>query len=188
MTQEEQARGELRSRQGAGARYDDPSAPAPDLNLARQGTAYFARLLANMSDRQLNGQSRTPGVSRREIVARIGLEARFLAETVAWVRDHPGQALPFDAQPIPDGVDFAATLPSLALRNLFSHSEVHLNVEWRDLSASGWVEMAFDRAGKQIPIRATPRWRARSLWYSAHQLGVGGRFADIPYELQVAEH
>ena len=182
---EEAARIALRARQGPGARYDDASAPAGDLDHARRGTAYFARLLAMVSDQDLHGDSRSPGVSRRKVIASLGLQARLLAETVAWVRMNPGQPMPFDTSPKPEAVDLAATLPSQALRNLFSHSEVHLNVEWRDLGAAGWSAIACDRNGMEIPIRSTPRLRAFSLWYGAYELRTSGRLSDIPAELQI---
>src|SRR5277367_5455137 len=51
------ARTRLRERQGAGARYDAPTAPAADLLLARRGTAYFARQLNALSDIELDGPS-----------------------------------------------------------------------------------------------------------------------------------
>lgn len=181
---EEAARAQLRARQGAGARYDHFSAPHVDLSLVRQGTAYFARLLMNMTDEQLSAPSRAPGISRREIVARVGLEARFLAETVAWVRVRSDQPLPIDQSVVPSEVDFISTLPSQALRNLFSHSEVHLNVEWRDLDAEGWNAIITDRSGRPFPIDTTPRLRAHSIWHNACQLGLSSRVADIPKELR----
>jgi len=180
MPEEELARAQLRARQGAGARYDDPAAPHDDLALARRGTAYFARLLANLHDRQLDDLSATPGLGRRHIIAQVGLEARLLAEAVASVRTAQGEALAFDIDPTLGEVEFTATLPSQALRNLFSHSEVHLNVEWRDLASDGWAAAVIDRTGKHVSIAGTPRRRALSLWQRAFQLRAGARQADFP--------
>jgi maleylpyruvate isomerase len=61
---EEEARALLRERQGAGARYDSPIAPARDLLWARRGTAYFARKLNELSDSELDAPSRVAGWSR----------------------------------------------------------------------------------------------------------------------------
>ena len=61
----EEARAALRELQGRGARYDAAAAPARELDWARRGTAYFARLLNNLSDEDLDAPSALPGVSRR---------------------------------------------------------------------------------------------------------------------------
>lgn len=47
------AREALKARQGKGARYDAPNAPAEDLLLARRGTAHFARKLMELPDAEL---------------------------------------------------------------------------------------------------------------------------------------
>jgi maleylpyruvate isomerase len=183
IAHDDNARAELRARQGAGARYDDPAAPHDDLRLARMGTAYFARLLANLNDRELDNCPEDATVSRRQVVARVGLEARLIAEAIASLRTAPSIPLAFELVPTPEELTFTSTLPPQALRNLFAHSEVHLNVEWRDLSADGWSSILQDAAGNQVPVAATPRNRALSLWRQALKLHAGGRQADVPFEL-----
>jgi maleylpyruvate isomerase len=79
----DKARAALRKRQGSGARYDASSAPARELDWARRGTAYFARLLNPLSDGDLDAPSAVQGFSRRHIVAHIGYHARVLSEIVA---------------------------------------------------------------------------------------------------------
>lgn len=176
----EEARAALRTRQGDGARYDAANAPARELDWARRGTAYFARLLNNMSDADLDAPSALPGHSRRQIVAYIGYQARTLSEIVAWGRT--GQIGPFAGMMdvACEEVAFGAALPARALRYLFHHSEVHLNVEWRDLTDAGWDACVEDLAGRRLPLRETPEIRARALWLHAVDLGAGGRFADMP--------
>ncbi|WP_052210821.1 maleylpyruvate isomerase N-terminal domain-containing protein [Rhizobium rhizogenes] len=181
---EEEARAALRARQGAGARYDAPTAPANELDWARRGTAYFARLLMNLSDGALAGPSKIAGVDRRWLVAAIGLQARMLAEAVAWVRSNSSHHLPFDLAVDRQEIALAATLPCQALRNLFAHSEVHLNVEWRDLADDDWSGWAEDRNGKRLAVSATPKIRAIRLWNCAIQLDAGGRSSDIPGSLR----
>ena len=44
-------------------------------------------------------------------------------------------------------IDFGATLSPIALRHLFDHSAVHLNVEWRDLPAGRLAPQSPDHPG-----------------------------------------
>lgn len=172
------ARQALRQRLGAGARFDAEAAPVRDLAWARLGTAYFARKLNELSDADLDGASLLPGWTRRHVIALVAYEARSLALQVEAART--GE--PFVS--VPDGqrareVELGATLPSRALRNLFNHTEVHLNVEWRDLTDAGW-ERSVDLGGTLLPVRQTAWRRARAIWVHAVDLGNGGSFLDMP--------
>lgn len=179
----EAARAALRSRQGSGARYDAGNAPARELDWARRGTAYFARLLNEIGDAEFDKPSVLPMVSRRHIIAHIGYHARLLSKIVGWVRSNRDGHLPFNAEVDLEDVRQQATLPARALRNLFVHSGVHLDVEWRDLSDAQWDTSAQDRNGQPIAIRETPCRRARAIWLHAMDLGAGGRFEDMPPDL-----
>lgn len=179
MTRIGDARVELRERLGPGARYDDPQAPATELQWARLGTAYFARKLNELTDRQLTART-DKGLRFRRIVCGVSYQARSLAQVIEWVRNGslvPGED-PFAA--IAESVELGVTLPAAALRHLFKHSEVHLNVEWRDLRADEW-DAVLDIPGHQpLGIRKTAWRRARAIWLSAVDLGAGGTFSDFP--------
>jgi maleylpyruvate isomerase len=168
----------LRQRQGDGARYDSPSAPAQDLTWARRGTAYFARVLNGLSDNALDEPSLIPGWTRRHVTAHVAYQARHLAQLIEEITD---------AAPAPhmDDIQAAAlveegsTLPARALRNLFYHTEVHLNVGWRDLSDTDWDrQVRFE--GKDVKLAQTPWLRARSIWIHSVDLAGNGSFLDIP--------
>ena len=79
MSTLDQARAELRARQGRGARYDAPEAPAAALALARSGTAYFARKLNALSDADLYQPSQIPGQIRAHLICAVAYQARALA-------------------------------------------------------------------------------------------------------------
>jgi maleylpyruvate isomerase len=115
---DEEARDALRARQGAGARYDAPVAPHDQLLLARRGAAFFARVLNELTDRELDAPSACDGLSRRHIVSEVSLSE----DEEAWQPNMP----------------MTVTLPARALRFLYTHSDIHLNVEFRDLSSSQW--------------------------------------------------
>src|SRR5690625_2550856 len=82
----EEAREALRVRQGAGARYDSPNAPARDLAWARGGTAYFARKLNELTDAELFRPSLLPGWTRAALIAHVGYNARALTRLCEWAR------------------------------------------------------------------------------------------------------
>jgi maleylpyruvate isomerase len=175
------AREALRQRLGAGARYDADAAPARDLAWARLGTAYFARKLNELSDEALDGASLLEGWTRRHVVALVGYQARALALQVEAART--GDAAPPMSEAALSGqIELGATLPSRALRNLFDHTEVHLNVEWRDLTDAGW-ERSVPVDGGRLPVRRTARMRARAIWVHAVDLDNGGSFFDFPPDL-----
>lgn len=171
---EDAARADLRTRQGVGARYDSPGAPAPDLLLARRGTAYFARKLNELNDSELYLPSAIAGLSRAQIVANISYEARSLAlANDALVQSGTPPCKPLLIN------EFAATLPARALRHLFRHSEVHLSVCWRDLTDEEWGMQITLPDGTQHEARALPRLRARSIWQAAVNLGTGAYAREV---------
>ena len=74
----EAARAALQARQGEGARYDAATAPARDLDWARRGTAYFARMLNGLSDAALDtGMQGMPEARRRRVISAYCQTCRF---------------------------------------------------------------------------------------------------------------
>lgn len=177
---EEEARARQRERQGAGARYDSPGAPADHLLLARRGTAYFARKLNELSDGALDAPSRVPGWSRRHVIAHVGYHARGLARLVEAARNGAAEESMAEPENQIEDVEFGATLPAHALRYLFQHSSIHLNVEWRDLSVNGWRGSVRSLNGELVAIRKTPWMRAREIWIRAVDLDNEGTFSHFP--------
>ncbi len=174
------ARAALRVRLGGGARYDDPAAPAEMLGWARLGTAYFARLLNNLSDEDLDAPSRVPGWTRRHVVAQVGYQARALTRLTEWAATGVPQPLYASAAARLDEVENGATLPAGALRGLFRHAAVHLDVEWRDLSSSAWGAALTLPNGPPVTARDTGWLRAREIWLRAVDLDSQGSFLDMP--------
>lgn len=189
MTALDEARAALQSRQGRGARYDAEAAPARELAWVRLGTAYFARKLNELSDQALLEPSALPGLDRASIVAAVSYRARALAliaeqaRTGEPVSDEAESFVPSDPAALAQEIALAATLPARALRNLFQHSEIHLNVEWRDLDSAAWDRSAPGPDGQWPTPRACVGFRARDIWLAAIDLGNGGRFADLPADL-----
>lgn len=170
----EAERAALVARQGLGARYDATEAPADSLLLARRGTAYFARLLNRLPDDALVDNPRAL------LVSRVGYHARGLTRLMTWARtgeetpQHPSEAAR-DAEVIA-----GSSLPARALRGLFDHAAIHLDVEWRDLPGLAWDAKLRLLDGTQITARDTPMIRARMIWRAASDLDAGARRIDLP--------
>lgn len=175
----EDARAALRLRLGPGARYDDASAPAADLLWARLGTAYFARRLNQLTDADLTADTER-ALQIRTIVCSVSHEARALAQVAEVARTGHCLAEREPCESVAEALALAVTLPAAAIRHLFKHSAVHLNVEWRDLDSRGWDAFVSCAGGQQMHVRATVWQRARSIWLKAVDLGNGGSFRDLP--------
>ena len=160
------ARDALVERQGKGARYDAPNAPDQDLLHARRGAAFFARKLNDLTNDELQQASGVKGWSRAQLIADISYSARILALSLENLRNGNNQQ---DTDWLPD-LALAATLPSQAIRSLYIHSDVHLNVEFRDLREENW-EMVFSHGPYVgIAVRSAPALRAKALWLGAQNL------------------
>ncbi|MEX3014716.1 hypothetical protein [Gymnodinialimonas hymeniacidonis] len=159
-------RAALMARQGMGARYDAPQAPAKELLLARRGTAYFARVLNGLTDEAL--MQKGPA----KAVAEVGYHARALAVGLASVRTGA------PAEPVRVAKD-VTSLPARALRGLFHHSAIHLDVEWRDLPGPMWPVAVLPDGTRAIE---TPLQRAEHVWRQA--VLIGGRLTDLPAQFR----
>jgi maleylpyruvate isomerase len=166
----------LRARLGVGARQDAPGAPADALRLARHGMAFFARHLNDLSDRDLDQPSRVPGWRRAHVVAHVSLAARAQALALADMRGQPPED-DFDWTP---DVDLTATLPTRALRHLYEHAHVHINVEWRDLTTAQWGQNVALDSTQMGPASDLPLQHAALLWWGAVALNTAATESEIP--------
>lgn len=170
----------LRARQGTGARYDAANAPHEDLLLLRRGTAYFARRLNELANLDLRERSLCQNWTRSRLVAEVCHHARHLAITLKGLRDElTDEESAWKPEP-----EFAATLPPHALRYLYHHSSIHLNVEFRDLGEEDWNRQITQGSDRRVCVRALPLQRAHLIWGAAHGLKTGGRHTDVPQQIQ----
>jgi len=147
---------------------------------ARRGTAFFARKLNELSDSELDGDSLLPGWTRRHITAHIGYNARAIARLIEWAATGVETPMYASTAVRDHEIDFGATLSPIALRHLFDHSAVHLNVEWRDLPGDAWHHKVRTIQGREVPATETVWMRSREVWMHAVDLANGASFADIP--------
>lgn len=163
-------------------RATDPGLLA-GLLLARRGQAYFSRKLNELRNDRLDAPSLVAGWTRRHVVAHVGLNARALTRLTEWAAT--GVETPMYASPAERDaeIEFAATLPARALRNLSAHAAVHLDVEWRDLPEEAWRAPVRTALGRTVPASETVWMRTREVWVHAVDLDNGGSFDDFPAEL-----
>jgi maleylpyruvate isomerase len=147
---------------------------------ARRGTAFFARKLNELSDAELDGASLLPGWTRRHITAHIGYNARAIARLVEWAATGVETPMYASTAARDHEIEFGATLSPIALRHLFDHSAVHLNVEWRDLPAEAWNHKVKTAQGRIVPAEESVWMRTREVWIHTVDLANGASFADIP--------
>ncbi|WP_028268263.1 MULTISPECIES: maleylpyruvate isomerase family mycothiol-dependent enzyme [Micrococcaceae] len=164
------------------ARHDQTSDPQllESLLQARRGTAFFARKLNELSDADLDGPSLLPGWTRRHVTAHIGYNARAIARLIEWAATGVETPMYASTEVRDHEINFGATLPPIALRHLFDHSAVHLNVEWRDLPADSWHHKVKTAQGRTVPAEETVWMRTREVWTHAVDLDNGATFSDIP--------
>lgn len=177
------ARLELRRLQGPGARYDSSRAPALELDWARRGTAFFARKLNELGDDELALPSALPGWTRAELIAHVGYNARALTKLTEWARTGIETPMYDSALQRTGEIRWGGTLPARALRHLFDHSAVHLNVEWRDLTDEQWDHDVLTAQGRTVAVRETAWMRAREVWIHAVDLVNGASFREFPQGL-----
>jgi maleylpyruvate isomerase len=163
-------------------RVTDPAITA-SLLLARRGQAYFSRRLNDLADADFDGPSLLAGWDRRHLIAHVGLNARAVTRLVEWAAT--GVETPMYSSPTArnEEIEFSATLPTQALRNLSDHAAIHLTVEWRDLPEEAWDHEVRTAQGRIVPVSETVWMRTREVWIHAVDLGNGGRFEDFPPEL-----
>ena len=147
---------------------------------ARRGTAFFARKLNELTDAELDGGSLLQGWTRRHVTAHVGYNARAIARLVEWAATGVETPMYPSTEVRNHEINFGATLSPIALRNLFDHSAVHLNVEWRDLAADAWHNKVKTVQGRVVPAEETVWMRTREVWVHAVDLDNGASFADIP--------
>ncbi|KMM47235.1 maleylpyruvate isomerase [Cellulomonas sp. A375-1] len=163
-------------------RTTDPQLLA-SLLLARRGQAYFSRTLNELRNDELDAPSLVPGWTRRHVVAHVGLNARALTRLTEWAATGVETPMYASREERDAEIEYGATLPARALRNLSAHAAVHLNVEWRDLSDEAWRAQVRTAQGRVVPASETVWMRTREVWVHAVDLDNGASFRHFPAEL-----
>lgn len=167
------------------ARHDLTTDPVlrEQLLQVRRGTAFFARKLNELRDEELDSPSLVPGWSRRHVAAHIGYNARAIARLIEWARTGVETPMYESYEARNHEILYGATLSPIALRNLYYHAAIHLNVEWRDLPDEAWSFKVRTIQGREVPAAETVWMRSREIWVHAVDLANGASFRDIPIQV-----
>jgi len=151
-----------------------------DLEVARSGSEYFGRRLAELSDADLAADSLLPGWTRAAVVAHVGYNAYALRRLCHWART--GVETPMYASTEERDAEIArgATLPPAELRRLYAESRDALDGDWRGLLDDAWQAEVRTRQGRRVRAWETAWMRAREVWIHAVDLGSGGSYRDFP--------
>ncbi|WP_026549228.1 maleylpyruvate isomerase family mycothiol-dependent enzyme [Arthrobacter sp. Br18] len=157
----------------------DPALPDA-LRQARQGTAFFARKLEELSDAEFDGASLLPGWSCRHVVAHIAYNARAISRLVAWAATGVETPMYPSMEVRNDEIASGATLTPVTLRELFRDSAEQLDADWDNLPAKAWLHTVRTVQGREVPATASVWMRSRELWVHAVDLDTGANFGDLP--------
>src|SRR6202163_1903330 len=148
--------------------------------IARRGTAYFARSLAELTDDDLDGDSLLTGWTRKHVIAHVAYNAAALCRLMGWAA--AGVETPMYESPEQRSQEIkqGATLSAAALRNLFDHTVARLDEKWRHLPPTAWDTDVRTAQGRTVPAAETAWMRTREVWIHAVDLDDGARFGDFP--------
>ncbi len=153
----------------------------PDrLLIARRGTSYFARHLADLSDAALDGDTLLDGWTRRHLVAHVGYNAAALCRLLDWAVTGIETPMYESSEQRSREIKEGATLSAAALRNLFDHTVARLDKQWRTLPSAAWSAEVRTAQGRTVPVSETAWMRTREVWIHAVDMDDGGRFGDLP--------
>lgn len=163
----------------------DPDSTRYWLDLARQGTGHYDRVLADLADDDLNGPSLLDGWSRKHVVGHVAYNAFALTRLTDWGRTGVESRMYASTEQRNEEIETGATLEAADLRDLHARGVRTLDEGWDSLSADAWAARIVTAQGVDRPVSDTPWMRSREVWIHAVDLDAGATFADIPPEVLV---
>ncbi len=150
------------------------------LSLVRRGTAYYSGQLATLKNTQFHEPTLLSEWDIAHLSAHVAYNAAALCNLMEWAST--GKEKPMYDSPEARGeeIEFGATLPPGAIRNLHDHTLVRLDVAWRDAPDYAWEAEVKTAQGRTVPASETLWMRSREVWIHAIDLNQSGRFTDIP--------
>ena len=153
---------------------------AERLDIAREGTAYFAQQLAVLPDAEFDGPTLLAGWTRRHLVAHVAYNAAALCRILDWAATGTETPMYESMEQRAAEIDEGSTLSVGSLRNLFAQNAAHLDEKWRTLPEPAWTAEVRTAQGRMVPASETAWMRSREVWVHTVDLDTGGRFEDFP--------
>lgn len=151
------------------------------LDIAREGTAYFAQRLVELSDADLSGPTLLDGWTRKHLVAHVAYNAAALCRILDWAATGIETPMYESTEQRAREIEEGAALSASSLRNRFTHNATQLDEKWRSLPDRAWDAEVRTAQGRMVPASETAWMRSREVWIHAVDLGNGGRFEDFPH-------
>jgi maleylpyruvate isomerase len=154
--------------------------PQVSLGWLDDGTSRLFGLIDRLPDAALGEPSGLPGWDRLTLLAHLALNARALANLVAWART--GEPTPM----YPDPERRAADIVELGrasvavVRQSMVDADATLRRDLADLPDDRWSAEVRTFRGRAIPASEIPWMRNREVWVHAVDLAAGVTFADVP--------
>ncbi|TFC81211.1 maleylpyruvate isomerase family mycothiol-dependent enzyme [Cryobacterium cheniae] len=158
----------------------EPSARRLTLDLARQGTEFFARELQGLTDEELDGDSLLPGWTRRQVVAHVASNARAIGRLAQWADTGTETVMYASMEARNAEIAAGSILSSDALRESWADSAADLDRRWQALPDDRWSVPVRNGQGATIPVRDSIWMRTRELWIHTVDLNHGAGFRDLP--------
>lgn len=130
------------------------------LAIVRDGTAWFDRHLADLTDADLDDASALPGWTRRHLLAHVGYNAAALRNLVTWASTGVETPMYPSAQARNSDIEAGALLPVEDLRNMHAHNASRLDSAWQSLSGDRWDAEVRTAQGQPVPASETVWMRA----------------------------
>lgn len=163
-------------------RTHDPEIRAA-LQLVSEGTEYFDRTCAALTETHAGGASLVPDWSRRHVIAHVAYNAQALARLVDWASTGVENPM-YESTAVRNAqIDEGSTLPLSELRLLCRDAADALDAGWRGLSDESWHSLVGMSTGPLFAATRTIWLRTREVWIHAVDLDNGASFTDFPPQL-----
>ncbi|MFP7665269.1 MAG: maleylpyruvate isomerase family mycothiol-dependent enzyme [Corynebacterium pyruviciproducens] len=150
------------------------------LSIVCRGTAYYLGQVGLTPDDEFGEPSNLPGWDIAHLTAHVGYNAKAVTNLVYWALT--GEEKPMYSSPTARGeeINFGATLPPGAIRNLNDFHVIRLFKAWEKADGKAWEATVKTAQGRTVPMQETLWMRAREVWIHAVDLGKTARFSAMP--------
>lgn len=156
------------------------------LDWMARGHEYFRACLAAVDDATVEGPSRLPGWSGKQLLSHVGHNARALGRLAHWAAT--GEPTPmYASRKARDAeIDDGATWPVPRLRAFVDEEHDKLAAALDRFTGTMWQHEVRTAQGRMVPATTIPWLRSREVWIHACDLPSGGDFTDFPAEFLTA--
>lgn len=161
-------------------------AVGPDRSQAKAGEEAFSHAIRSLPDDALAGPSLLPGWSRAFLVAHVASNAAAFTRAIDGALQGGDTRMYVDRAARDAQIEEVSALPATELRVRSDHSASLLEAVWSGLSSEQWALDFTNGQGKQVPLTASVKARAREVWVHLVDLDAGVGFEALPPQITEA--